>query len=161
MSSALDVLSLAAVKEHLNIDLDDRVHDAELLGLIPAAVGRVRAHIRRSFTSPDEATASERGEMRAASELLACKMVLADYWRTQIFSGRTEIYGTSPAVVEMDVGPAGASSLTMRLTDLLGPPGAEADDDGRSARVPAPQGSFPAAHPWPDPVYVQDGQAPW
>lgn len=138
--SALDVLPLAAAKEHINFRApqDQGQNDAEILEMIPAAAERVERHLGRP---PSAGSFSER---------LAVKVVFAEYWRTQRGSSTTRGSrgggGASGAAIEADSGPAGAAPLTSRLTELLGDPVQEAGD--------APRGSFPEPQRWPDPAWV-------
>lgn len=131
-----DVLPLAAAKRYLNIPLSSTVNDDELEEeFIPPAVERVGRHLGRSLIDADEVT---------PSELLACKVVLGEYWRTQRFRRGGGAGGPSGAAIEADTGPAGAAPITNRLTELLGPP---ADREETK-----PTGSFPPATAWPDPA---------
>ncbi len=144
--AALDVLPLAAAKEHINFrpPQDQGQNDAEILEMIPAAVERVERHLGRTLS--DAVTAS-------FSERLAVKVVFATYWQTQrgTTTRGSRGGGASGTAIEADSGPAGAAPLTSRLTELLGDAAQEAGD--------APRGSFPEPEPWPDPVRV--GTTAW
>lgn len=135
--SALDVLPLDKAKLYLNIPPTATQNDDELRDdFIPPAVERVERHLGRALV-PAEMTGSER---------LAVKLVLAEYWRTQRAKVGRGVSGggTSGAAIESDSGPGGMAAIKTRLTDLLGPPAAEAGS--------GPVGSFPAAQAWPDPA---------
>lgn len=133
--AALDVLPLPAAKEYLNIPAASTVNDTELAGFIPAAVERVERHLGRPLI--DAATST-------ASEVLAVKVVLGDFWRTQRVRAGRSFGGASSSAVEADSGPAGMAPLRVRLSDLLGE---EVSEPGE-----IPRGSFPAASRWPDPA---------
>lgn len=142
---ALDVLPLVAAKRYLNIKNDEWDDELEQ-DFIPPAVERVERHIAGqagvgvTLTAAADAT---------ATQILAVKMVLGEYWRTQrTAAGRGGFGGTSAAQVDADTGPAGTASLRSRLTDMLGPP---ADSDDLDGPVPSPTGAFPPAQRWPDP----------
>ena len=136
---ALAVLSLDQAKLHVNIPLDRVENDAELIGHIAAAVERVERHLGRPLTVAPE--------LVSASELLACKVVLAEYWRPQRARGGRSYGQASSAAAAADSGPGGLASLTARLTELLG----RAASAGSTRSTP-PRGTFPAAQPWPDPA---------
>lgn len=133
--AGLGVLSLADAKEHLN--KISPVSDEELRLMLPAAVERVERHTGRPLAGATQVT---------ASEVLAVKLVLTEYWRTQRAKVSRGVSGggASGTAVESDSGPGGMAAIKTRLTDLLGPPAAEPGS--------APVGSFPAALPWPDPA---------
>jgi len=133
--AGLGVLSLADAKEHLN--KISPVSDEELRLMLPAAVERVERHTGRALSGATQVT---------ASEVLAVKLVLAEYWRTQRAKVGRGVSGggASGVAIESDSGLGGMAAIKTRLTDLLGPPAAEAGA--------APVGSFPAAQPWPDPA---------
>lgn len=135
----LDVLPLPAAKEYLNIPAASTVNDTELAGFVPAAVERVERHLGRTLVSAATST---------ASEVLAVKVVLGEYWRTQRVrakgGGAYGGGGASGAAIEADSGPAGAAPLRVRLTELLGD---EVSEPGEG-----PRGSFPAPSRWPDPA---------
>lgn len=133
----LEVLPLPAAKEYLNIPAASVVNDAELAGFVPAAVERVERHLGRTLV--DAATST-------ASEVLAVKVVLGEYWRTQRVRARGGAMGggQTGAAIEADSGPAGVAPLRVRLTELLGD---EVSEPGEG-----PRGAFPAASRWPDPA---------
>lgn len=129
--AALDVLPLAQAKDHLNIPSDNVDNDAELTRMIGAAVERVERHVGRTLT--DQASCS-------ASQILASKVVLADYWITQ----RPE-NGPPPGWMTggNDDTPGYVVPLRERLVEILGQPS--------NAAGGAPTYAFPDAAPWPDP----------
>lgn len=133
--AALDVLTLVKAKDHLNIPAGNTQHDSELTDMIGSAVERVERHLGKKLV--DAATST-------ASELLATKVVLAEYWRTQraAMGGRAG-YGTRDTGLQ-DTGPASGAPLEVKLTEILGPP--------PSSSGATPRGSFPSASPWPDPA---------
>lgn len=132
MPTALEVLPLAKAKEHLNrTEVRQPGEEGELIDMIGAAVERVERHLGR-YPQPGKIL-----------EQLACKVVLAEYWKTQRPSTvRTSAYPT--AAGEVDDGPTSGVSITAKLTELLGPP------SGGSGG--SPQGLFPSPLAWPDPV---------
>jgi hypothetical protein len=140
-----DVLSVQKAKDHLNaLNITEPGGEGELADMIGAAVGRVERHLGRSL-EPGPAT---------GVELLACKVVLAEYWRTQRpgAAGR-RVYGAQAAGAQ-ETGPVSGAPIEVKLEDLLGPP---ADDAASS-----PQGSFPPPVPYPDPILpLFRGRAPW
>lgn len=140
--SALDVLSLDDAKRYLNIPLANTVDDAELTEFIAAAVQRVERHLfgenSDEHLDPDALS---------ALQVLAVKVVLAEFWRTQRFKTARAAGSASGTSIEADTGPAGLASLRARLTELLGPP-----VDGAAGGVPAPVGEFPPPVDWPDPA---------
>lgn len=146
--SALDVLPLEVAKEYLNITSDRQ--DDELTGFIPAAVLRVVRHTGHNLDTAADAS---------PLELLACKVVLADFWRTQRVAapGRGGYGGgSSGAAIEADSGIGGEAPLRVKLTELLGPPAATGDVR------PEPVGCFPQPQPWPDPPFaVRYLEEPW
>lgn len=140
--SALDVLPLDAAHRYLNIPLATTIDDDELTEFIEAAVQRVERHLfgenSDEHLDPDALS---------ALQVLAVKVVLAEYWRTQRYKTARGAGGSSGTAIEADSGPAGLASLRVRLTELLGPPA-----DGAAGGVPAPVGEFPPAVGWPDPA---------
>lgn len=142
--SALDVLSLDAAKAHLNIRLTDIRNDGEITEMIAAAVERVERHLY----GMDPVTKKPLGQLDPAtatpSQRLACKVVLAEYWRTQKPAGAVRALGT--VAQEADDDPAGTAPLRYKLVELLGEPSRATPDQA------VPVGSFPAASPWPDPA---------
>lgn len=143
--AALDVLPPAKAKEFVQIPAAVTSLDDELVEFIGAAVERVERHLGRAL---DPAAVT-------FSELLAAKMVLGEYWRTQRATrGGRGSYGggASGAAIEVDADPAGMAPLRLRLTELLGEP---APTSGGLV----PSGSFPAAAGWPDPARV--ARPPW
>ncbi|HEY9354604.1 MAG TPA: head-tail connector protein [Nocardioides sp.] len=143
---ALDILPLDVAKTYLNFRGEQ--NDAELATFIPPAVERVERHLGRTL---DPATVT-------AIEVLAVKVVLAEYWRTQRANYGRSSYGggASGAAIEADSGPAGEAPLRVRLTELLGDPAT-----GTGAAAPEPLGSFPSAQAWPDPITVSRGSCRW
>jgi hypothetical protein len=141
--SALDVLPLDAAKRYLNIPLANTIDDGELTEFIGAAVQRVERHLfgENSAEHLDPLAVS-------ALQVLAVKVVLAEYWRTQRYKTARAAGGSSGTAIEADSGPAGLASLQVRLTELLGPPA-----DGASGGVPAPVGEYPPVQAWPDPPF--------
>ncbi|TAK32339.1 MAG: hypothetical protein EPO40_03150 [Myxococcaceae bacterium] len=133
------VLNLADAKIYLNIPAARTADDVELGGFIPPAEARVARHLGRPPVAD------------APLEVLAVKVVLGEYWRTQR-AGRRGGGGNAAAATEADSGPAGTASLKVRLTELLGEPAAA------GGGVPAPVGSFPPAECWPDPA---QGRTVW
>lgn len=125
--AALDVLPLDEAKRYLNKSSD--TDDDELTGFIAAAVERVERHVGGSIEPP------------TASQLLAVKVVLGEYWETQrvAAAGPTSIY--TAAIAVDDDGPTGSAPLRMRLAEILGDPASD-----------SPRGSFPDPLPWPDPI---------
>lgn len=123
--AALDVLPLDEAKKYLNKSSD--TDDDELTGFIAAAVERVERHVGGSIEPP------------TASQLLAVKVVLGEYWETQrvAAAGPTPVYANSVD----DDGPTGTAPLSVRLAEILG-----------DALSESPQGSFPDPLPWPDPI---------
>lgn len=108
----LDVLPLAEAKEHLNkVTNAQPGGDDELIEMIGAAVERVQEHL-----GGRELTAAA-----GFSERLACKVVLADYWKTQrpTIGGR-QPYGGQAGFAQED-GPTSGASLMAKLTAILGP----------------------------------------
>lgn len=146
MSVLDDVLPLPAAKDHLLIEQDDVQHDEALPGYILAAVHRVVRHLGRPITSVAAAVVSDEAGLARASEVLAVKMVLGDYWELQIFAGGSSYAAAAGGA--MDVGPAGAAAIGVRLADLLGPAGSTS---GAAAGL-MPAAAFPAADGWPDPA---------
>lgn len=143
--SALDVLPLAAAKLYLNIPASVTKDDVELQGFIAAAVGRVDRHL---YGDAAEQSLADDPETVTPLQLLAVKAALAEFWETQRVGYVGGSYGGgTAAAAAMDTGPSGVASLTMRLTELLGPPAGDAST--------VPRGSFPAAAPWPDPICVR------
>lgn len=129
--AALDVLPLAQAKDHLNIPSDNVDNDAELTRMIGAAVERVERHVGRTLT--DQASCT-------ASEVLASKVVLADYWITKRpENGPPPGYMTGPN----DDTPSFYVSLRDRLVEILG------GESGGAAS--APSGVFDDPPRWPDP----------
>lgn len=141
MPTPLDVLPVEKAKEHLNRqNIGQPGGEDELKDMIGAAVERVERHLGRF---PDPAS---------FAQVLACKVVLADYWRTQQPRvASRQGYGGGSMGPEDDTPTSGASTLT-KLTALLGPP---ADDAGSSS-----QGLFPPPRAFPDPVEPA-GRHPW
>jgi hypothetical protein len=138
---ALDVLPLAKAKRYLNIPAERTTDDEELAEFIGPAVQRVGEHVGRELVDEQSCT---------PLELLAVKVVLGAYWRTQrVNMGRGGSYGggVSGSALEADSDPAGAAPIRRRLIDLLGEPA----DDGKAPHT-APQGNFPSPEPWPDPA---------
>lgn len=123
--AALDVLPLDEAKRYLNKSSD--IDDDELTGFIAAAVERVERHVGGSIEPP------------TASQLLATKVVLGEYWETQrvAAAGPTPVYANSVD----DDGPTGTAPLSVRLAEILGDASSE-----------SPSYSFPSAQPWPDPI---------
>lgn len=123
--AALDVLPLDEAKKYLNKSTD--TDDDELTGFIAAAVERVERHVGGSIEPP------------TASQLLATKVVLGEYWETQrvAAAGPTPVYANSVD----DDGPTGTAPLSVRLAEILG-----------DALSESPSYSFPSAQPWPDPI---------
>lgn len=132
MPEPLDVLPVDKAKEHLNREkIRQPGEDEELVDFIGAAVDRVARHLGRYPA------------VGKVIEQLACKVVLAEYWKTQRPSTvRTSAYPTASG--EVDDGPTSGVSITAKLTELLGPP------SGGSGG--SPQGLFPSPLAWPDPV---------
>lgn len=131
MPGALDVLPLDKAKEHLNREKIRQPGDEEeLVDFIGAAVERVTRHLGRF------------PEVGSVSEQLACKVVLAEYWKTQRPSTVRTSYPT--AAGEVDDGPTSGVSIGAKLAELLGP--AKADAGGTA------QGLFPNPLAWPDPI---------
>lgn len=148
-ATARRVISLADARDFLNKSVGGQVDEDELRTMMAAAVERVDRHLfSRDERAAGRTLATE--PLVTQSQVLAVKVVLAEFWRTQRtrLGGRATGIGgaTTAATSEADSGPAGVASLTARLTDLLGVPAAGGDT------VPAPAGSFPAADPWPDPA---------
>ena len=141
--SALDVLPLVDAKRYLNIPLARAEDDAELAGFVPAAVQRVERHLW------GESSTQQLEDLDVVSplQLLAVKVVLGEFWRTQRLRTARAGSGASGTAIDADSGPAGLASLRTRLTELLGPPA-----DGKGSDPAEPVGSFPPALPWPDPV---------
>lgn len=140
---ALDVLPVALAKRYLNIPATSVENDTELAeDFIPPAVARVERHLWG-----DESGAQLDPLTITAPQRLAVRMVLNEYWRTQRAKVSRVSPGISGSAVETDAGPAGLASLTVRLTDLLGPP-----FSGGDAAPSSPTGSFPPPPCWPDPV---------
>jgi len=141
--SALDVLPLDAAKRYLNIPLANTIDDGELTEFIGAAVQRVERHLvgedSDEHLDPDAVT---------PLQVLAVKVVLAEYWRTQRYKTARAAGGASATAIDADSGPAGLASLQVKLTELLGPPA-----DGASGGVPAPVGEYPLVQAWPDPPF--------
>lgn len=138
------VLSLRDAKDYLN--KISPVSDEELRLMLPAAVERVERHVGRDLTGATHVS---------ASEILAVKLVLAEYWRTQrARTGRgVGGGGASGVAIESDSGPGGMAAIKTRLTDLLGPPAAEVGS--------GPSGCFPDPQPWPDPAALPPGRWAW
>lgn len=157
-ATARRVISLGDARDYLNKAVGGQVDEDELRTLMAAAVERVDRHL---FTQAERDAGRTLATEPAVSEsqVLAVKMVLAEFWRTQRnrLGSRSGGLGASGAATEADSGPAGAAPLTVRLTDLLGEPA-----DGAGGGVPAPVGSFPAACEWPDPAaHVLPSWASW
>jgi len=145
--SALDVLPLDAAKRYLNIPLANTIDDGELTEFIGAAVQRVERHL---YGEDSDGNPNEHLDPDALSALqvLAVKVVLAEYWRTQRFKTARAGGGASGTAIEADSGPAGLASLRVKLTELLGP---AADDEAAAAL--APTGEYPPVLAWPDPPF--------
>lgn len=136
MGDPLLVLSLTTAKEHLNkTGITQPGGDDELSDMIGAAVERVQRHLGGRELTAYGAT---------FSEVLACKTVLAEYWRTQnpMVQAR-QVYGGQQGPLADD-GPTAPVSLVAKLTALLGPPIDLVSEQ--------PQGVFPKPEPWPDPA---------
>lgn len=145
--AALDVLPLDVAKRFLNIAPNLTDQDDELsVDFIPPAVERVERHVFGA--SPDGQPLGHLApDTISASQRLACKVVLGEYWRTQ----RTVLGGGRPlgAVsggADLDSDPAGTAPLRARLTELLGEPSKV------TPGTPAPAGMFDPPQPWPDPA---------
>jgi hypothetical protein len=136
--SALDVLPLPAAKAHINKRATDTRDDDEITEFIAAAVERVERHLGRPL---DALTITP-------SQRLACKVVFAEYWRTQRTKLNVRPLGgaASTAALEADTDPVGAAPLRFKLTELLGAPATS------SPTTPAPLGTFDPPSPWPDPA---------
>lgn len=141
--SALDVLPLDAAKRYLNIPLANVLDDGELTEFIGAAVQRVERHLFGESSDvhldPDAVS---------PLQVLAVKVVLAEYWRTQRYKTARAGGGASGTAIEADSGPAGLASLPVKLTELLGP----AADDASGGAL-APVGEYPPVQAWPDPPF--------
>lgn len=136
------MLPLEKAKWYLNIPAERTTDDDELTEFIAPAVQRVGQHVGRELVDEQSCT---------PLELLAVKVVLGAYWRTQrVNMGRGGSYGggVSGSALEADSDPAGVAPIRRRLIDLLGDPA----DDG-TGQAAAPQGCFPPAESWPDPAY--------
>ncbi|OJY47601.1 hypothetical protein [Pseudonocardia sp. 73-21] len=147
-ATARRVISLADARDYLNKVAGGQVDEDELRTMMAGAVERVDRHLfTRAERDAGRTLASE--PTVSESQVLAVKMVLAEFWRTQRsrLGGRGAGMAAAAAAIDSDSGPAGTATLTVRLTDLLGPPlGADAGG------VPQPAGSFPPACGWPDPA---------
>lgn len=141
------VISLADARAYLNKLGGGAADEDELRTMLAAAVERVDRHL---YSAADRAAGRTLNvePVITESQVLAVKMVLAEFWRTQRarLGGRPTGMGTAAGAMDSDSGPAGVAPLTVRLTDLLGLP------SGGGDAVPAPVGSFPVAQPWPDPA---------
>ncbi len=145
--TALDVLPLQVAKRFLNIADARTEHDTELLAdFIPPAVERVERHLFGTDSTGQPLSHLDPGSV-TATQLLACKVVLAAYWRTQRARSPSGGYGAGGGAGMEDSDPAGMAPLRRRLIDLLGPPA----EDGPDARLD-PRGSFPDPSCWPDPI---------
>jgi hypothetical protein len=143
------VISLADAKQHLNKSQVQTIDDEELRPVIAAAIERVDRHLWTKTDRDAGSSLTTRAQV-SASEVLAVKTVLDVYWAPQRSRlNRTLNGGGGPAATELDSGPAGAASLTSRLTELLGLPA-----EGNAAAPPAPSGSYPDPSRWPDPIEV-------
>ncbi|MEV1295782.1 head-tail connector protein [Pseudonocardia sp. NPDC049635] len=133
MAQPLEVLPLDKAKEHLNREkIRQPGEDDELEEFIGAAVDRVSRHLGRP------------ADPSRPLDVLAAKVVLAEYWKTQRpAAGRSSTY-TGHVNPNADDGPTSGASIRVKLTDLLGP---AAPDAGS-----APQGLFPPPQAWPDPI---------
>lgn len=145
--SALDVLPLDAAKRYLNIPLAVTNDDDELTEFIGAAVQRVERHLYGEDSAGNPKEHLDPAAL-SALQVLAVKVVLAEYWRTQRYKTARAAGGVSGTAIEADSGPAGLASLQVRLTELLGPPA-----DGESGGVLSPVGEYPEAPAWPDPPF--------
>lgn len=137
---ARGVVSLTDARTYLQKLNLGAVDEDELRSQLAAAQLRVDRHLGRALADADAVT---------ETEVLAVKVVLAEYWRNYRtkFANRGAGMGSTAAAIDTDNGPSGLASLTARLTDLLGPPvGAGAGG------VPSPMGSFPEPCGWPDPA---------
>lgn len=146
--TARRVISLSDVRDYLNKATTGAQPDEdELRTMMAAAVERVDRHLFSQAERDGGRTLATEAVI-TQSQVLAVKVVLAEFWRTQrarLGGGRGQMgISTAGAVAEMDNGPSGSASLTLRLTDLLGDPA-----DGGDG-VPAPMGSFPESCDWPD-----------
>ncbi|MDN5853516.1 MAG: phage gp6-like head-tail connector protein, partial [Actinomycetia bacterium] len=140
------VISLAHAKQHLNKSHTQQIDDEELRPIIAAAAERVDRHLWTRAQRDAGSTLTTATQV-SASQRLAVLTVLDTYWATQRSrTNRPPTAGASPTV-ELDAGPAGAASLTARLTELLGPPA-----EGAGSVAVAPTGSYPSVLPWPDPI---------
>lgn len=142
------VISLGDARDYLNKIGAATLDEDELRTMMAAAVERVDRHLYSQAERDGGRTLATESTI-TQSQVLAVKMVLAEFWRTQRtrLGGRSMGGGGSGVAIELDSGPAGAAPLTVRLTDLLGDPA-----DGGDG-VPAPVGSFPTACGWPDPAW--------
>lgn len=142
------VISLGDARAYLNKLGGTAADEDELRTMLAAAVERVDRHLySRAERDSGRTLAAE--PVISESQVLAVKMVLAEFWRTQRarLGGRGAGMAAAAAAIDSDAGPAGTAPLTVRLADLLGPPlGADAGG------VPQPVGSFPPACGWPDPA---------
>lgn len=138
------VISLTDLRDYLNksgTGTAATAEEGELRDLLGAAVERVERHTGTTLAADGQIT---------QLQVLAVKLVAADFWRTQRARSASRV-AAAPQAIDADSSPYGTAPLEVRLTELLGPA-----VSGKGSALP-PVGVFPDVAEWPDTPLILDG----